>query len=94
MGMSNNGLSKLAEETGELQQVIGKALAYGLICDDHPDGGKPLNDRFVEEAGDVIAAICFVMLKHELSQDALNERAALKLAVFKAWDEGVKTQKA
>lgn len=85
--MSNNGLSKLAEETGELQQVIGKALAYGLDCKEHPDGGKPLDERFIEEAGDVIAAICFVMLKHDLSQDALNERSALKLQTFKNWDE-------
>lgn len=87
MTMSNNGLSKLAEETGELQQVIGKALAYGLDCKDHPDGGKPLVKRFIEESGDVIAAICFVMLKHGLSQDSLNERTASKLQTFKNWDE-------
>ena len=31
MPMSNNGFSKLAEETGELQQVIGKV--YDAIYD-------------------------------------------------------------
>ena len=87
MPMTNNGFSKLAEETGELQQVVGKVLAYGLECDNHPDGGKPLVDRFIEESGDVIAAIYFIMQKYNLSSEDLNKRTSLKLNTFKAWDE-------
>ena len=44
--MSNNGFSKLVEETGELQQVAGKVLAYGLACDDHPDRAESLREEF------------------------------------------------
>ena len=87
MPMSNNGFSKLVEETGELQQVAGKMLDYGLACDDHPDGGKPLVDRFIEESGDVIAAIYFIMQKYNLSSEDLNKRTSLKLNTFKAWDD-------
>ena len=88
MPMSNNGFSKLAEETGELQQVIGKTLAYGLGCDDHPDGGKPLVDRFIEESGDVIAAIYFIIEKYNLDINAIDRRVSSKLPIFKRWDEG------
>lgn len=87
MSMSNNGLSKLTEEVGELQQVIGKALAYGLDCKDHPDGGKPLTDRFIEESGDVIASIYFIVQKYNLNINAIDRRVSSKLAIFKKWDK-------
>ena len=87
MPMSNNGFSKLAEETGELQQVIGKVLAYGLKCGNHPDGGKPLVDRFIEESGDVIASIYFIAQKYNLNINAIDRRVASKLAIFKQWDK-------
>ena len=86
--MSNNGFSKLAEETGELQQVIGKVLAYGLKCDNHPDGGKPLADRFIEESGDVIASIYFIVQKYNLNINAIDRRVSDKLIIFKQWDKG------
>ena len=88
MFMSNNGFSKLTEETGELQQVIGKVLAYGLKCDNHPDGGKPLADRFIEESGDVIASIYFIVQKYNLNINAIDRRVSDKLIIFKQWDKG------
>ena len=88
MPMSNNGFSKLAEETGELQQVVGKVLAYGLECDNHPDGGKPLTDRFLEESGDVIASIYFIVQKYNLNINAIDRRVSDKLIIFKQWDKG------
>ncbi len=87
MPMTNNGFSKLAEETGELQQVIGKVLAYGLECDNHPDGGKPLTDRFIEESGDVIASIYFIAQKYNLNINAIDRRVSSKLTIFKQWDK-------
>ena len=88
MTMSNNGFSKLVEETGELQQVAGKVLAYGLGCDNHPDGGKPLTDRFLEESGDVIASIYFIVQKYNLNINAIDRRVSDKLIIFKQWDKG------
>lgn len=40
MTMALNGLAKLAEELGELQQVVGKMMAYGTGA--HPDGTESL----------------------------------------------------
>ena len=88
MAMSNNGFSKLVEETGELQQVVGKVLAYGLGCDSHPDGDKPLVDRFIEESGDVIASIYFIAQKYNLNINAIDRRVSDKLIIFKQWDKG------
>lgn len=88
MTMSNNGFSKLIEETGELQQVSGKILAYGMAAD-HPDGKGALDNRFVEEAGDTVAAINFVADKYGSGiGDRIAKIAAEKLALFKQWDEG------
>lgn len=53
------GLAKLAEECGELQQVIGKLLAYPT--GPHPDGGDPLTRRLEDEMADVAAAIDFLV---------------------------------
>ncbi len=89
MPMSNDGLNKLIEESGELQQVLGKWLAYPDHIDKchHPDGGKPLLERFVEEAGDVIAAINFVAQKKAINPTWINRRASEKLKLFEKWDE-------
>ena len=77
MTMSNNGLSKLCEEIGELQielgrlqQTVGKMLAYGT--DSHPDGTESLLDKFEDEAGDVTASIQFVADKLGASMTNIN----------------------
>lgn len=51
-----NGLSKLIEELGELQQVCGKLIGSGGNTD-HWSGD--LNEKFVEELGDVYASLDF-----------------------------------
>lgn len=86
MTMAHNGLAKLAEELGELQQVVGKILAYGM--NEHPDGKGALNKRFEEEAGDVLAAIRFVSLVHdEIDISTVMKRMDDKLALFMKWHE-------
>lgn len=84
MAMRHNGLAKLAEELGELGQVVGKKLQYPE--GPHPDGQGSLVDRLEDEMGDVIAAMQFVTTKLNLEPRRIAERAMIKLAQFKQWD--------
>lgn len=77
------GLSKLAEECGELVQVIGKLMGTrGHI--DHWDG-TDLLVRLVEEMGDVRAALIFACEANDISKAKVHQRADTKLAMFWAW---------
>lgn len=84
--MAGRGLPKLAEECGELLQVIGKRLAY-YHTEYHPDRGPPLKNRLEDEMADVIAAIWFVAEKEGLGMTYINQRASQKLKQFQDWDE-------
>lgn len=77
------GLAKLAEECGELQQVIGKLMAYPK--GDHPDGGGPLAPRLEAEIADVLAACEFVMLVGDVDWSMVNNRRGVKLMCFSRW---------
>lgn len=77
MAMTAGGLAKLAEECGELLQVIGKKLAY-YTTQTHPDDGPPLDDRLRDEMADVAATIGFVAEAYKLDMDAFERRADLK----------------
>jgi NTP pyrophosphatase (non-canonical NTP hydrolase) len=83
MPMPSNGLAKLTEELGELQQVIGKMLNYGT--GPHPDGTESLIERFEDEAADVIAAIKFTIETHNANETRIHNRSSLKLALFHKW---------
>lgn len=85
MTMTANGLAKLAEELGELQQVVGKMLAYG--AGDHPDGGIELLNRFENESADVTAAMTFVAQQFGANGEAVKQRAATKLMRFQQWHD-------
>lgn len=82
--MAAKGLAKLAEEMGELQQVVGKKLAY-YATDEHPDGGPPLSERLHDEIADVMAACMFVAQTHGLNVDSIAERSMRKLKLFEEW---------
>ena len=84
MTVSLYGLPKLMEELGELQQILGKRLAY-WHTDEHPDG-EPINERIEAEMGDVLAAIYFAAPRVGLDMDRIKERACRKLTVFERWD--------
>lgn len=86
MPMAFKGLAKLAEECGELQQVIGKKLAY-YHTDHHPDGGAPLSKRLEDEIADVMAACKLVMGTFELDEKVVEKRTAKKLKLFRMWHE-------
>lgn len=83
MAMAMDGLAKLAEELGELQQVVGKMLAYG--AGEHPDGGKLLINRLEEEMADVCAAIDFVSITHKVNVNFVQERSLKKVEQFMRW---------
>ena len=93
MAMTNNGLSKLTEEAGEMLQIVGKLLQYPklqLTTDDrllHPDGSN-LRHRLQEEMADVIAAMEFVSNKLQLDTEAIDKRACEKVERFRQWDAG------
>lgn len=80
------GIAKLGEETGEVQQVIGKLVQTG----GHPMhwDGSNLVVRLENEMGDVLAAIEFVTETNTtLSRSRINARFERKLALFRRWHE-------
>lgn len=84
MPLSHKGLSKLVEETGEVCQVVGKVLAYGL--GEHPDGTPSLKERLEDEIGDLDAILGFVARKLDLDEGKIRERSILKRYLFDEWD--------
>ena len=77
------GLSKLTEEMGELQQVLGKLLGTGGEAK-HWDG-TDLRQRAEEEAADAQAALLFFVTHNGLNGAAFRERVKRKLALFNEW---------
>jgi hypothetical protein len=84
------GVSKVIEEMGELQQVLGKLIATGGDIK-HWDGFD-LRTRLIEEIGDLYAALSFFMRHNLTPEDRLKiaERAQQKAALFEQWhkDQG------
>jgi len=74
------GLSKITEEAGEVQQVIGKLLGTGGE-EEHWDGTN-LRTRLTEEVGDVLAACDFVVMLNKLD---VAKRREEKLKLFLKW---------
>lgn len=85
MPMVHKGLAKLAEECGELLQIVGKKIAYPE--GDHPDQVGDLDFRLELEMADVYAALAFVQWKMELSSAYIDMRVRDKLKLFKQWDK-------
>lgn len=84
------GLAKLAEEAGEVVQVIGKLMmTRGEVdhWDCHVESKPLLNERLADEMADCTAAILFVL--DHFTTDGLKERynarVVIKLALFNRW---------
>ena len=78
------GICKLVEELGELQQVLGKILAYPNL--DHPTDN--LKAKILEEVADVEAALLYFKSKN-LSNSEIDQvfiRSVDKLEKFNTWD--------
>jgi hypothetical protein len=84
-----NGLSKLIEELGELQQVCGKIIgSEGSTA--HWSGD--LNEKFIEEIGDVYASLDFFLSYNFLGKDieAVKKQSIMKYTRFVEWDKDVR----
>lgn len=79
------GTSKLLEEMGELQQVLGKLIACAGA--EHHFSGANLREDMHDETGDVVAAIEFFIEKNGLNTERIRNRARAKLRVFHAWHD-------
>lgn len=84
MTMAAAGVAKLIEECGELQQVLGKKLAWWDTDEPHWDGSV-LNDRLVEEMGDVLAAVNLVANQLGLNHGSIYARMTAKSTLFQRW---------
>ena len=80
------GISKLAEECGEVVQVVGKLIqTRGKLKHwNVPDLKVALED----EIADVMAASTFVINVCGLNAQRISVRASEKLALFKRWHAG------
>jgi NTP pyrophosphatase (non-canonical NTP hydrolase) len=76
------GLAKLAEEAGELVQVLAKVV--GVSGRSTYYDGTDLRARLIEECGDLTAAIAFFTDVNGLGA-AVSARAQEKLDVFRQW---------
>ena len=81
-----NGLSKVIEETGELNQVCGKVIGSG---GDPAHWPGDMRAKFVEEIADVQAALKFFVIANltEEEQELIVKRRKKKFARFCEWDK-------
>lgn len=79
------GISKLVEEMGELNQIIGKLM--GTRGEFNHWSGD-LEPMLYDEMGDVLAAIQFVTRHCLLDAERIAKRAAKKLDIFEKWHRG------
>ena len=77
------GLAKLAEECGEVIQVIGKIIAANGESA-HWDG-TDLRQRLEDEIADMQAAAAFLVTHSGLDSGRVTSRAAGKLTMFEHW---------
>lgn len=79
----HQALGKLAEEIGELQQIVGRCLIQG-ISESDPKSGQPNRERLQEEISDVVAAIRWLRSVGFLR--VVSDREDRKLAGFRRWE--------
>ena len=80
------GLTKIVEETGELNQVIGKLM--GNRGENKHFDGSDLHENLWKEIADVYAALDFVLqMNDSLSEVDIIERIDKKYKKFCKWHE-------
>jgi len=84
-----NGLSKVIEELGELQQVCGKTIGSG---GDQNHWSGNLVEKFIEEIGDSYAALDFFVDQNFSREDQarIYKQAHMKYERFRQWDKETK----
>lgn len=88
--MTWQGIFKLVEETGELNQILGKLGEYpdGQHPDQLPDGGPTLRARVVTKIGDVYAALDHFVEKNMNSVEIsfVEAQRLMKVKKFRWWE--------
>lgn len=84
MALAGNGLVKLIEELGELQQIAAKKLAYPNT-DNHPDNKGSMKIRLQEEIADVYASLEIVRNSYGLDIEHIFNRYQQKHELFLQW---------
>ena len=79
------GTAKLAEEAGEVVQVIGKLIATGGRTDHW--SGRDLKVDLEDEIADVIAAAWVVVEWNRLDSERMKARSIEKYALFGEWHD-------
>lgn len=79
------GTSKLLEEMGELNQVLGKLMGVGGDTHQTHWDGTDLRERLHEELADVSAALQFFILTNELDLNIILDRTVQKRRLFETW---------
>jgi len=77
------GLTKIIEETGELNQVIGKLM--GNRGETKHFDGSDLHEKLMEEMSDVWAALVFVSFHNNLDEEKMTQRIDEKISLFNEW---------
>lgn len=79
-------LALLAEECGEVIQIVGKILRHGYESK-HPNNlSGPTNRQMLEkEAGDVQAAVELMRSEADVSSSAIEDHAITKLESVEQW---------
>lgn len=77
------GTSKLIEEMGEVQQVLGKLM--GTSGQQVHWDGSNLKKRLEDELADLQAAIEFVVCHNELDAGRIGRRVDEKIELFNKW---------
>lgn len=78
------GVAKLLEESGEVQQVLGKLIAIGGRTE-HWSGDLGL--MLEEELGDLAAAMAFVIKYNPIDPIKVFNRQEMKRALYEEWRE-------
>lgn len=86
--MKQNGLAKLVEECGEVQQVAGKMIQYPHLqfaeFEMHPSGYN-LRRKMEEEIGDALASMEYIVKHLSLNASIVDIRRQAKLKRFESW---------
>lgn len=77
------GLAKLVEEMGELNQVLGKLVAFP--DGKHPSRKKPLKTSLQEEIADTLAALQFFVESNDLNSKRIDNRRKSKLVKARSY---------
>lgn len=77
------GIFKIQEETGELNQELGKLAVFPH--GNHPDGNGDLVRRVTDEIADTLAAIEYFIEQNGLDNARISKRKMEKLDKFNKW---------